>query len=98
MPVDTQAKTSNPNSNAFVAVTVTGLSLKENVGLTLSFLIYKLFNPNLEPRFSALVNGVNPVPISTAFSRLTGKKASYLHTEKGPASILSLEIFFLIDS
>ena len=38
LPVDGQARVLNSNSRALVAVTATGLSLKEYVGLTPSFL------------------------------------------------------------
>ena len=67
LPVDAQPTDSNPNSLALEIATPAGLSLNENVGFTESFLMYKLFNPNSLPSFSALTRGVIPASMLTIF-------------------------------
>ena len=63
-----------------VVITVMSyLFLNENVGLTESFFMYKLFNPNFLPRFSAFVSGVIPAPILTIFDLFSiGSNSKYL--------------------
>ncbi len=67
-PVEAQAKVSKSNSSALAVATETTRSLKEKVGLTLSFFIYNWFNPSSLPRLLAFVNGVMPVSIPTSNS------------------------------
>ena len=98
LPVDGHARTSNSNSSAFDVVTVTGRSLNEFVGFIASFLTYSSFRPRRRPRFSALSNGVKPVPMSTAAPGLTGRKSWYRHIVAGPRSIVSRDILLAIES
>ena len=60
-----------PNSFALDIATPAGLSLKENVGFTESFFMYKLFNPNSFPNLSAFTRGVIPASILTTFDLST---------------------------
>ena len=46
LPVEAQPTDFNPNSFAFDIATPAGLSLKEKVGFTESFFMYRLFSPN----------------------------------------------------
>src|SRR5258708_10956684 len=75
LPVDAHERTSKPSSRARVLAIETGRSLKENVGLTVSFLSHKLRSPSAHPRLSALISGVKPACVSTTCSPLTGNKA-----------------------
>jgi len=54
-PVDAHPTDLKPNSFAFEIATPAGLSLNENVGLTESFFMYRLFRPIFLPNFSALI-------------------------------------------
>ena len=94
LPVEAQASTSNSNSKAFAVATDTTLSLNENVGFTLSFLIYRLSSPSARPRFLALTSGVNPVPMSSTYSLFTGSSSWYRHIVSGPLEILSRLMLF----
>src|SRR5579875_3447531 len=59
-PVDAQANVSNPNARARVTAMDTGRSLNEKVGLTVSFLMYRLRRPHSRPRLLAFTSGVQP--------------------------------------
>ena len=67
LPVEAQARVSKPNSRALVLATATTRSLKEKDGFTVSFLMYRLSRPRTRARFLALMRGVKPALISTAF-------------------------------
>ena len=67
---------SNPNSTAFVVATDTTRSLKECVGLAVSFFIQRLSRPSASPRLRARTSGVNPAPMSTAFSAEAGSSSA----------------------
>ena len=78
-PVEAQPTADKPNSFALETATPAGLSLKENVGFTESFLINKLFNPSLFPSFSALVRGVYQESILTMLDLFSiGNNSKYL--------------------
>jgi len=51
LPVDAHPTELKPNSFAFEIATPAGLSLNENVGLTESFFMYRLFRPIFLPSF-----------------------------------------------
>src|SRR6266436_3913308 len=89
LPVDAHAATLNPSSRALVSATDTTRSLNEFVGLRVSFLIHTSPRPSSAARRSALTNGVNPVPRSTAVSPATGSRSEYRHKLRGPAAIFS---------
>src|SRR5437763_16251341 len=63
-PVDAHASVSNPSSSALVAAIETGRSLREQVGLTVSFLIQTLRSPTARARLSARTSGVQPAWVS----------------------------------
>src|SRR5918911_3585102 len=65
LPVDAQARVSKPSSMALLLATDTGRSLKEKVGLTVSFLTHTLRSPRARPRLVALTSGVYPAWVST---------------------------------
>src|SRR5437667_2091945 len=75
LPVEAHDRTSKPSSRARVLAIDTGRSLKENVGLTVSFLSHRLRSPSVRPRLSALTIGVKPAWLSTTRSPSTGSNA-----------------------
>jgi len=76
LPVDAQAATLKPNSSALLSAIETTRSLKELVGLRVSFLIHTSPRPSSAARRSARTSGVKPVPRSTDGSHSTGSRSA----------------------
>src|ERR671918_2233555 len=89
LPVEAQAAVLNPNSSAFDSPTATTRSLKELVGLRVSFLIHSSPRPRAPARRSARTRGVKPAPRSTALPRSAGSRSAYRQMLDGPWAIFS---------
>ena len=87
LPVEAHETASNPKALAMVMATETTRSLNEFEGLTESSLIHRRSMPRRSPSRSASRSGVNPAPRSTrSMPGPPGNRASYRHSDAGPAS------------
>src|SRR5262245_24365925 len=75
LQVEEHDRTPKPNSSALLLAMLIGRSLKEKVGLTVSFLSHRLFRPSALPRLWALTSGVKPACVSTIRSPSIGSSA-----------------------
>ena len=75
LPVEAQARVSNSNWRARLLATATTRSLKDQVGLWVSFLIHSSRIPSRRARLSARTSGVKPTPRSTTNSPSTGRRS-----------------------
>ena len=76
LPVEAQAATLKPSWRALVRATETTRSLKDPVGLAVSFLIHSSPRPSSAASRSARTSGVNPAPRSTGASSSTGSRSA----------------------
>src|SRR3954451_25476342 len=87
--VDAHAATLKPSSRALARATDTTRSLKEPVGLSVSFLIHSSPSPSSAASRSARTSGVKPAPRSTAPTGDAGSRSAYRQMVWGPDSIFS---------